>query len=144
MASSSASRSSGIRSRCRSIRSRSSSDAVIFFRGGRGSGGEEVVLCAALEFQLAVLRLAFGHPVGRPQEILLYAHDVADGPVVNALHGLDLAGVKAAVQARHEAELLLFGQVARLLHQLDAQRISAMRLLHKDVFAGADARSDER
>ena len=56
------------------------------------------------------------------------------------LHRLDIARVEAALQAGHDAELLLLGQVARLLHQLDPARVDAVRLLDEDVLARLNGR----
>ena len=51
---------------------------------------------------------------------------------------LAIAVVKAAMQAREQAQILLLRQVGGGLHAADADRIDAVRLLDEDVLAGAD------
>ncbi len=94
-----------------------------------------MVLRAALPLQFVVFRLALGHAVGGAQEVLLDGDDVTDRAILDALDGLDVAGMETALQAGDDAKLLFFGEVAGLLHQLDAPRINAVRLLDEDVFA---------
>ena len=100
----------------------------------------EVVPIAELVLGLRVVGLAADHLVGRPQEHRLRGHHLADGSVVNPLDGFAVARVKAALQAREQAQFLLLGQVAGGLHPPHAHRVDAVRLLHEDVLARADPR----
>ncbi len=93
---------------------------------------------------LVLVRLAVAEPVRPAEKVLLDGHDIADGPVVDAFHGLQIAGLVSAMQAGHDAQFLLFGQLAGGRDLADAHRVDGVRLFHEHVLAGLDRRGDKR
>ena len=65
---------------------------------------------------------------------------ISNLPVFDALNRLDVAIVEAALQAGNDAEFLLLGQVACLLHEPHAARINAVGLFGEHVPACLDRR----
>ena len=66
--------------------------------------------------------------------------DVADLPVVDPLHRLDVAGLVAPLGAGHDREALVLRLLGRVEHLADAGHVHADRLLGEDVLAGLDGR----
>ena len=98
----------------------------------------KVVLVAGLELDFGKTGRARIQHVGRAQEVLLDGDDFADGSVVDALDGFAVAGVVAALQARHDREPFLTSRLARFADHLDAGRVDGVRLFDEHVLAGLD------
>ncbi len=102
----------------------------------------EMVLVAKLELDFGELPLAIMETVGTAEPGLLHGHDVADRAVVDSFDGLSIAGMIAALQPGHDAQLLLLGQGASGCDLANADRIEGMRLFHEGVLAGLDGRPE--
>ncbi len=72
--------------------------------------------------------------------VALGRNDVADRAVVDALHGLDVDGLVAALRARDNGQLLLRGLLGGLDHHLVPGGTHADGFFHEDVLAGLDRR----
>ncbi len=66
------------------------------------------------------------------------ADDVADRPVVDPLHALDVAGLVAALGAGDDRQALLVGLLIGGQHLADAGAVDGDRLLGEEVLAGLD------
>ena len=89
---------------------------------------------------LAQAGVARIQPVRSSQEHGLDRHDLADGAVVDPLHGLLPAAVPTALKAGEDTQLLGSRQGAGRFHPADANRVDAVRLLHENVLARLDRR----
>jgi len=86
-----------------------------------------------LEFGLAVL--ARVDPDAAVIPVGTHEVDITEGSVMEALHGLQIAGLMMALQADTHLEVLLLGLFGGGEHATDARPIDGHRLFHEHVLA---------
>ena len=95
----------------------------------------EVIPVAQLPLHVAPTRLLRVHPDGTLVPVAAGGGNFADGPVVDALHGLEVAGLMAALGADADGDPLGFRLLISGEHGADAGPVHRHRLLGKDVLA---------
>ena len=88
------------------------------------------------------LGLALVGPDGPSVPVDAARGDLADRPVVDPLHALEVAGLVAALGAGDDGQLLALGLLVGGQHLADAGAVDADGLLGEEVLAGLDGRLD--